>query len=777
MNLTNDARLALNLSVLDATERRHEFVGLEHLLGALLRNREVASLLSDLGVGLDALQASIEEVIDETQLPLPEGATERAAEPSLAFQRVINRALHHALGAGKDSVGASSLLVALFEEEDSHAVWLLRSRGVDRLRLVAALTDLEKPERVGEGNGGAVSARPGGGHPGGSETDPLAEYTVNLNEKARAGRIDRLVGRDDEIDRCVTILARRRKNNPLLVGESGVGKTAIAEGLALRIVEGSVPDALADTVIHSLDPGALLAGTRYRGDFEERLKGVLRALAELPGAVLFIDEIHNIVRMGAVEGGTMDASNLLKPALADGSLRCIGSTTFEEYRRHFEKDRALARRFQKVDVPEPSVDETVEILGGLRERYAEFHGVEYTDEALRVAARLAARRLPDRRLPDKAIDVIDEAGAIARLRRDPGSEKAPVVDRRAVESVVARMARIPEEEASTDDRERLARLGDELKAVVFGQDEAIATLVAAVRLNRAGLGDPDRPQGAYLFTGPTGVGKTEVARQLARTLALPLLRFDMSEYMERHAVSRLIGAPPGYVGHEQGGQLTEAVTQNPHCVLLLDEIEKAHPDVYNVLLQVMDSGRLTDNTGRTADFRHTILIMTSNVGARELATVRIGFSPELRMGSDEAAFQAAFSPEFRNRLDARVRFAPLQQEDLRSVVKKFLAELEEQLVERRVRLTAADDAIDQLALEGFDPVLGARPMGRVIRERIRRPLSEMLLFGPLAEGGSVRVELRQGEIVLVPAGDVEPDEAPIASDSEDSAFRNPEDGE
>lgn len=775
MNLSTDTRVALNLSLVEAAARRHEFVGLEHLLHALVRDEGVGNLLESLGVDPDALLDRLEEVIESTHTELPDDGKAHTVSPTLAFQRVLQRAASHALGAGVEEVTPSNLLAAFFDESDSHAVWLLESHGLDRLRIVTAITaGADQPlDSVG---GDADGARAPGGRP--AQQDPLEAYTVNLNERAARGEIDRLIGRDEEIERCVTILSRRRKNNPILVGESGVGKTAIAEGLARRIVEGEVPRTMRNAVIHALDPGTLLAGTRYRGDFEDRLKGVLKRLAEEPGAILFIDEIHNIVRMGAVEGGTMDASNLLKPALADGTLRCIGSTTFEEYRRHFEKDRALARRFQKVDVEEPDEADARAILEGLRERYEDFHDVTYLPEALDAAVRLSARRLPDRRLPDKAIDLIDEAGAIARLRaagmgsadlpsggdahdsesgvqEDGGCDSAsdsagerPVVGRREIEAVVARIARIPEEEASVDDRARLASLEADLKGVVFGQDNAIEALVAAVKLGRAGLGAPERPQGAYLFTGPTGVGKTEVARQLARTLGVPLLRFDMSEYMERHAVSRLIGAPPGYVGFEQGGQLTEAVSQSPHCVVLLDEVEKAHPDVYNVLLQVMDHGRLTDNNGRVADFRNAFLIMTSNVGARELASLRIGFSSEVRTGSDEAAFRAAFSPEFRNRLDARIAFSALGTEHMPRIVRKFLQELEQQLAERRVSVEATDAALRLLAEEGFDPVLGARPLARVIRERVKRPLSEAILFGDLQSGGHARIRVAAGALVF-----------------------------
>jgi len=710
---------------------RHEFVTLEHLLLTLLDDATVAAAVRVCGGNPEALRRQVASFLKEEVRPLPEAA-ETNPIPTLATQRVVHRAALHVEAAGKARVRAVDLLVALYSEEESHAVFFLQQQGIERLEVVSYLSHGLPGE--GEAAEEELTEEEGG------RTDPLAQFTTNLVERAAAGELDPLIGRGVELDRTVRTLCRRRKNNPLFVGDPGVGKTALAEGLALRIHAGTVPAQLQTASIYTLDMGALLAGTRYRGDFEERLKSVIQALEKMDNAILFIDEIHTIVGAGATTGGSMDAANLLKPLLAAGKVRCMGSTTHEEYRNHFERDRALARRFQKIDVGEPSAAEAVKILEGLRGAYEAHHGVRYTAPALRAAVELSARYLQERRLPDKAIDVIDEAGAAVALR--PTGRRKQSVGRGDIEEVVAAAAHLPPRALSTAMRDRLAHLAGALKAVVFGQDKAIDALVTAIKLSSAGLGPPERPTGSFLFTGPTGVGKTEVARQLASCLGIHFLRFDMSEYMERHAVSRLIGAPPGYVGFDQGGQLTEEVRRNPYAVLLLDEIEKAHPDIFNVLLQVMDHATLTDNTGRHADFRHVTLIMTSNVGARELAVAPLGFNPAGHQGDERKALRDTFSPEFRNRLDAVVSFASLALPVVEQVVEKFIGELEQQLADRSVRFVLTPAARRWLAERGYDPTLGARPLARLIGQEVKRPLADEILFGRLLHGGTVHIGVR-----------------------------------
>lgn len=735
--LTRDFKETLERAFHAARIRRHEYAGLEHLLLALLDDPVAGKAIAACGGDVETLRAEVVIYLADHLESLPEDV-EVEPGPTLALARVVQRAGVHAISSETSRIDGGSILISLYEESESHAVYLLRKQGIEKIDLLEYVSHgivepgaLEAPEAEAEG---------------GPAKDPLAAYTVDLLARAEEGRIDPLVGRDAEIERTVQILARRRKNNPLLVGEPGVGKTAIAEGLALRIHEGTVPEILKESRVYALDLGALLAGTRYRGDFEQRLKAVLAALSKREGAILFIDEIHTIIGAGAVSGGSLDASNLLKPALAAGELRCIGSTTYQEYKSSIEKDRAFSRRFQIIDVDEPTVEETVEILRGLRPRYEAHHEVQYTDEALFAAAQLSARHLPDRHLPDKAIDVLDEAGAAHKLL--PPEKRTGEVDVKAVEEVVARMAKVPSRSISADDREALARLEPELKATIFGQDEAIETVVSSIQLARSGLRAPDKPIGSFLFAGPTGVGKTELSKQLAKTLGVSYLRFDMSEYMEKHSVSRLIGAPPGYVGYDQGGLLTDAIRRTPYAVLVLDEIEKAHPDLFDILLQVMDHASLTDNVGRKADFRNVILILTTNVGARELSGRRMGFGGGTPHGTATGAIEKAFSPEFRNRLDAIVQFHPLGPAEIEKVVEKNLRELREMLEEKRVSIALSQEARAWLAEKGYDPAYGARPMARLVERTIKRPLSQALLFGPLQEGGEVEVVVEGDELAL-----------------------------
>ena len=742
--LNRELEVTLNLAFKAARAKRHEFMTVEHLLLALLDNDAAMHVLRACGVNLERLRRELQEFIDSTTPLIPTQDEERETQPTLGFQRVLQRAVFHVQSSGKREVTGANVLVAIFSEQESQAVFLLKQQNVARIDVVNFIAhgiskvqgpheqpDAEQESQDEEG-GEAVSA-----------SNPLEAYASNLNEQARQGRIDPLVGREPEVERVAQILARRRKNNPLLVGEAGVGKTAIAEGLAKRIVDGQVPDLLTDSVVYSLDLGALLAGTKYRGDFEKRFKALLNELRKRPQAILFIDEIHTIIGAGAASGGVMDASNLLKPLLSSGEIRCIGSTTFQEFRGIFEKDRALARRFQKVDVVEPSVEDTVGILRGLKARFEEHHHIQYSDEALRAAAELAARYINDRHMPDKAIDVIDEAGAYQRLQ--PEDKRAKCIDVAQVEDIVAKIARIPPKHVSSSDKELLRNLERDLRLTVFGQDEAIDSLATAIKLSRAGLKSPDKPVGSFLFAGPTGVGKTEVARQLAKSLGVELLRFDMSEYMERHTVSRLIGAPPGYVGFDQGGLLTEAISKQPHCVLLLDEIEKAHPEVFNLLLQVMDHGTLTDNNGRKADFRNVILVMTTNAGAEAAARASMGFTQQDHSSDAMEVIKKGFTPEFRNRLDAIIQFGRLSHQVIKNIVDKFLVELQAQLEDKHVQLDVSEAARDWLAEHGYDPQMGARPMARLIQDKIKRPLAEEILFGELAEGGGlVRVEL-EGE--------------------------------
>ncbi|SBV35727.1 ATP-binding protease component [uncultured Stenotrophomonas sp.] len=729
-----------------AREARHEFMTVEHLLLALLENPSAQAVLKACGADLERLRQELEQAV-ETSVSRLADDDGRDTQPTLGFQRVLQRAVYHVQSSGKKEVTGANVLVAIFGEKDSHAVYYLNQQDVTRLDIVNYLS--HGIAKVGE-EGEAAPSIDGEGRAEGGEGeakgDALAEYASNLNEQARAGRIDPLVGRRDEIERTIQVLCRRRKNNPLLVGEAGVGKTAIAEGLAKRIVDGEVPEVLADAVIYSLDLGALVAGTKYRGDFEKRLKGVITALKKVPGAVLFIDEIHTIIGAGSASGGTMDASNLIKPALASGELRCIGSTTFQEYRGIFEKDRALARRFQKIDIVEPTVGEAYEILKGLRPKYETHHGVTYADDALQAAVDLSVKHIGDRLLPDKAIDVIDEAGARQRLL--PEDERKATIDVEEVEAIVAKMARIPAKQVTATDKDVLQHLERNLKMVIFGQDPAIESLASAIKLSRSGLGNPEKPIGNFLFAGPTGVGKTEVTRQLALQLGIELVRFDMSEYMEPHSISRLIGAPPGYVGFDQGGLLTEKIVKTPHCVLLLDEVEKAHPDIFNILLQVMDRGILTDTNGREANFKNVILVMTTNAGAAQASRRSIGFTKQDHATDAMEVIRRSFTPEFRNRLDAVVQFQALGFEHILRVVDKFLIELEMLLQDKHVALSATPAARDWLAQHGFDPDMGARPMARVIQDRIKRPLADELLFGKLVGGGKVGIDVRDGELVV-----------------------------
>ena len=733
--LSKELEITLNAAFTVAHAKRHEFITVEHLLLSLLDNDTTIPILIACGCNVNALRGELTRFIDETISLIPDGV-HRETQPTLGFQRVLQRAVFHVQASDKKEVTGANLFVALFSEQDSHAVYLLGKQDISRLDVVnylahgvSKIEQQQKKETVED----ADNER------GGSEGmgSPLEKYATNLNEEAAKGNIDPLIGRELEVERTIQILCRRRKNNPLLVGEAGVGKTAIAEGLAKRIVEEQVPDVLLDNVIYSLDMGALVAGTKYRGDFEKRLKALINQLKKLPQAILFIDEIHTIIGAGSASGGVMDASNLIKPMLASGQLRCIGSTTYQEYRGIFEKDHALARRFQKIDVVEPSIEETVQILKGLKSRFEEHHGLKYTPEALRVAVELSARFITDRHLPDKAIDVIDEAGARQRLFAE--GERKETIDIPEIEEIVAKIARVPSQSVSSTDKDKLGNLEKNLKMLVFGQDEAITELASAIKLSRAGLRDTSKTIGSFLFAGPTGVGKTEVSRQLAKVLGIELIRFDMSEYMERHTVSRLIGAPPGYVGFDQGGLLTEAVTKHPHAVLLLDELEKAHPDGYNLLLQVMDHGSLTDNNGRKADFRNIILIMTTNAGAEEGSRASIGFTEQNHATDSMKVIERGFSPEFRNRLDAIVQFKSLDLTVVGSVVDKFIFELEAILADKDVTLALEPDARIWLATHGYDVKMGARPMARLIQEKIKKPLAEDLLFGRLANGGHVRI--------------------------------------
>ena len=732
-----------------AREARHEFMTVEHLLLALLDNPSAQAVLKACGADFQRLRTDLEQAIEASVSHLAEDDG-RDTQPTLGFQRVLQRAVYHVQSSGKKEVTGANVLVAIFGEKDSHAVYFLNQQDVSRLDVVNYLS--HGIAKIGdEGAEGSASGESDGdakaeGGEGESKGDALTEFASNLNEAARNGKIDPLVGRADEIERTIQVLCRRRKNNPLYVGEAGVGKTAIAEGLAKRIVDGEVPEVLADAVVYSLDLGALVAGTKYRGDFEKRLKGVLGAIRKVPNAVLFIDEIHTIIGAGSASGGTMDASNLIKPALASGELRCIGSTTFQEYRGIFEKDRALARRFQKIDIVEPTVGEAYEILQGLKPKYEAHHGVTYADEALQAAVDLSVKHIGDRLLPDKAIDVIDEAGARQRLL--PEGERKELIDIEEIETIIAKMARIPAKQVNTTDKEVLQHLERNLKMVIFGQDEAIATLASAIKLSRSGLGNADKPIGSFLFAGPTGVGKTEVTKQLALQLGIELVRFDMSEYMEPHSVSRLIGAPPGYVGFDQGGLLTEKIVKTPHCVLLLDEIEKAHPDIFNILLQVMDRGVLTDTNGREANFKNVIIVMTTNAGATQAARRSIGFTRQDHSTDAMEAIRKGFTPEFRNRLDAVVQFQALGMDHILRVVDKFLIELEALLQEKHVSLSATPTARDWLAQHGFDPLMGARPMARLIQDKIKRPLADELLFGELVGGGRVGIDVRDDELVV-----------------------------
>ena len=748
---SKDLEFTIGQCYKQAREARHEFMTVEHLLLALLENPAAVAVLRACGANAERLTAELSQVVADTVPVLPAGDS-RDTQPTLGFQRVLQRAVYHVQSSGKKEVTGANVLVAIFGEKDSHAVYFLQQQEVTRLDVVNYIS--HGIARVGDeepksANQGVQESEAEGGEARGN---PLHEFTSNLNEAALAGRIDPLIGREVEVERIIQVLCRRRKNNPLLVGEAGVGKTALAEGLAKRIVDKQVPDVLRDGVIYALDLGALVAGTKYRGDFEKRLKAVLAQLKKEPGAILFIDEIHTIIGAGSASGGTMDASNLIKPMLASGDLHCIGSTTFQEYRGVFEKDHALARRFQKIDVVEPSAAEAVAILCGLKSRFEEHHGIQYTNEAIRAAVDLSVKHIGDRLLPDKAIDVIDEAGA--RQRVVPEALRKKVVDVEEIEMIVAKMARVPPKQVSVSDKDVLRNLDRNLKMVIFGQDPAIDTLTSAIKMARSGLGDPVKPIGSFLFAGPTGVGKTEVTRQLALQLGIELVRFDMSEYMEAHSVSRLIGAPPGYVGFDKGGLLTEEIVKHPHCVLLLDEIEKAHPDVFNILLQVMDRGILTDTNGREANFRNAVLVMTTNAGAQLASRRTIGFMRQDHSTDAMEVIRKTFTPEFRNRLDAVVQFGSLGMEHILRVVDKFLIELESQLQEKHVALSATSEARQWLADNGFDQQMGARPMARVIQDKIKRPLADELLFGELVNGGRVSVEVVDGELHV----DVHPEE-------------------
>ena len=754
--IAQELEVSLHMAFVEARQQRHEFITVEHLLLALLDNPSAAEVLRACSANVDDLRASLTNFIKDNT-PQVAGTDDVDTQPTLGFQRVIQRAIMHvqSTGNGKKEVTGANVLVAIFGEKDSHAVYYLHQQGVTRLDVVNFIAHgIKKSDPPEAAKGGGESPSSEGEEGGGEKNEkssPLEQFTQNLNQLAKEGKIDPLIGREYEVERVIQILCRRRKNNPLLVGEAGVGKTAIAEGLAWRITQSEVPEILAESNVYSLDMGALLAGTKYRGDFEQRLKGVLKSLKDKPNAILFIDEIHTLIGAGAASGGTLDASNLLKPALSSGQLKCIGATTFTEYRGIFEKDAALSRRFQKVDVVEPTVLETIDILKGLKSRFEEHHGVKYGVAALQAAAELSAKYINDRHLPDKAIDVIDEAGAAQRIL--PASKRKKTISKTEVEEIVAKIARIPPANVSNDDRGKLQTIERDLKSVVFGQDKALEVLASAVKMARSGLGRDDKPIGSFLFSGPTGVGKTEAAKQLAYIMGIELIRFDMSEYMERHAVSRLIGAPPGYVGFDQGGLLTEAVTKKPHAVLLLDEIEKAHPDIFNVLLQVMDHGTLTDNNGRKADFRNVIIVMTTNAGAETMNKATIGFTNPRQAGDEMADIKRLFTPEFRNRLDATVSFKALDEQIILRVVDKFLLQLETQLAEKKVDVTFTDSLRKHLAKKGFDPLMGARPMQRLIQDTIRRALADELLFGRLQEGGRLTVDLDDKEEVQL---DIQP---------------------
>ncbi len=765
-SFSNSLEQAIHAALAQANQRKHEFATLEHLLLSLLDEPDALRVLQACGVNIDELRKDLEDFIDDDLSNLVTDIEGSEAVPTAAFQRVIQRAAIHVQSSGRTEVTGANVLVAIFAERESNAAYFLQEQDMTRYDAVNFIAHgVAKDPAFGEARpvSGAEEEHEqrieGTAEGGDAKESALAKYCVDLNVKANKGDVDPLIGRDQEVERCIQVLCRRRKNNPLLVGDPGVGKTAIAEGLARKIVQGDIPEVLSETTIYSLDMGALLAGTRYRGDFEERLKAVVTELEDHPDAVLFIDEIHTVIGAGATSGGAMDASNLLKPALQGGKLRTMGSTTYKEFRQHFEKDRALARRFQKIDVNEPNVPDSIKILRGLKEYFEEHHSVKYTADAIKTAVELSARYINDRKLPDKAIDVIDEAGAAQHLVA--ASKRRKTIGVKEIEAVVAKIARIPPKSVSKDDAEVLKDLEKSLKRVVFGQDKAIESLSSAIKLARAGLREPEKPIGNYLFAGPTGVGKTEVAKQLADTLGVELLRFDMSEYMEKHAVSRLIGAPPGYVGFDQGGLLTDGVDQHPHCVLLLDEMEKAHPDVYNILLQVMDNGELTDHNGRTVSFRNVVVIMTSNAGASEQAKAAIGFGRDRREGEDTAAIERTFTPEFRNRLDAVISFAPLPKEVILQVVEKFVLQLEAQLMDRNVTIELTPKAAQWLADKGYDDRMGARPLGRVIQEHIKKPLAEELLFGKLAKGGVVKVKVKNGDLLLDLAG---PDSPRITGD-------------
>ncbi len=748
--IAQELEVSLHMAFVEARQKRHEFITVEHLLLALLDNPSAAETLRACGGNIEQLRRDLTGFIEE-HTPSIEGKDDIDTQPTLGFQRVIQRAILHVQSSGKKEVNGANVLVAIFGEKDSHAVYYLQKQGITRLDVVNYIShgvskvqqQQPRPEPEAEAEGEQAAA-----------PSSLENYTINLNALALQGKIDPLIGRDSELERVIQTLCRRRKNNPLLVGEAGVGKTAIAEGLARRIVENDVPEVLANAKVFALDMGALLAGTKYRGDFEQRLKAVVKQLSENPNAILFIDEIHTLIGAGSASGGTLDASNLLKPALSNGQLKCIGATTYNEFRTIFEKDHALSRRFQKIDINEPSVSDTIEILKGLKSRFESHHGIKYSAAALTSAVDLSVRFITDRHLPDKAIDVIDEAGAAQRIL--PKSRQKKIIGKQDIEEIIAKIARVPSTQVSTDDRNALKNLDRDLKAVVFGQDPAIDALAKSIKMARSGLGTPGKPIGSFLFSGPTGVGKTEVAKQLAYCMGVELLRFDMSEYLERHAVSRLIGAPPGYVGFDQGGQLTEAVTKKPYCVLLLDEIEKAHPDIYNILLQVMDHGTLTDNNGRKADFRNVVIIMTTNAGQEALQKSTMGFTGKRQTGDEMGEIKRLFTPEFRNRLDAIISFKALDHEVILRVVDKFLMQLEEQLHEKKVEAIFTEQLKEHLAEKGFDPLMGARPMARLIQDTIRAALADELLFGKLASGGRVTVDLdKDGKVRLVFAEEAE----------------------